>query len=93
MLNARRFFRLTVVLHSEFHVHCMCIENGDATIRLPRNWRCLSTNPSSKKSFPAESDNISRDEKYAFQTPEAYCVDCDPKREVQVFAAMHERRL
>jgi hypothetical protein len=47
----------------------------------------------SKKFFSAESDNISRDEKYGFQTPKAYCVDCDPKREVQVFAAMHERRL
>jgi len=37
--------------------------------------------------------NISRNEKYAFETPKTYCVDCDPKREVQVFAAMHERRL
>jgi hypothetical protein len=47
----------------------------------------------SKKTFSAESDNISRNEKYGFQTPKAYCADCDPKREVQVFAAMHERRL
>ncbi len=53
----------------------MCTENADVTIWLPRNWRCLSTDPFSKKFFSAKSDNISRDEKYAFQTPKAYCVD------------------
>jgi hypothetical protein len=59
-----------------------------AEITLKANRFFRLTVQSSKKLFSTESDNISRDEKCAFQTPKVYCVDCGSKQEVQVFAAI-----